>query len=262
MTMSMFLSICCVLVPKARCQDNPRSTAPITVHQQLELMMNCTHEEVYQLELMMKLICRSAHVLRFRNMGTHNLCCRDDDVRNPCRWTRVVCKDWEVTHIGWSGVDKPAGSVALEFLPPTVVKFSLSHRKVAGMVDIKRLPRAMEFILLEDCEAKGELDFTSLPPRMEAFIARKNHFTGVIVLSNLPETLTGIDLRDNEISHVVASALSLSEEFEHMYCTNLKDNVQFVGADGCKADSRLHLSRKKCAKAMQAGVKHTYFIPE
>eukprot|EP00009_Paramoeba_aestuarina_P017259 CAMPEP_0201540218 /NCGR_PEP_ID=MMETSP0161_2-20130828/70825_1 /ASSEMBLY_ACC=CAM_ASM_000251 /TAXON_ID=180227 /ORGANISM="Neoparamoeba aestuarina, Strain SoJaBio B1-5/56/2" /LENGTH=342 /DNA_ID=CAMNT_0047947669 /DNA_START=18 /DNA_END=1047 /DNA_ORIENTATION=- len=125
----------------------------------------------------------------------------------------------EITMINWCS-QRIAGSLALEWLPPTLRSLRASTNSLYGSLNLTDLPSILEDLFAADNQFSGEicliqlpktlrnlnlgrnrlsgsLNLEYLPENMRLLCVEKNQFHGRVSLGNLPKGLTLLYLNDN-----------------------------------------------------------------
>ena len=114
-------------------------------------------------------------------------------------WMRIRIKDGGVWKVYLEGV-KAQGSLALEYLPPTVAEVNVQCNFLEGTVNLAHLPPALTVLNVGQNNLIGSLCLLDLPSQLDYLDASINELTGSIVLTSLPDTLTALNLRKNQFS--------------------------------------------------------------
>ena len=146
-----------------------------------------------------------------------------------CDWFGVACDaKGDVTEARWDDMVHLSGSLCLEYLPETVLVFTLINNgdkkdTVEGTIETAKLPVDMEIFTLQGHNFQGSVDLTAfpeklyeidasmnaltgdmnlekLPPRLELLNLKSNQFYGTVNLERLPQSLRFLQLSDNQMT--------------------------------------------------------------
>ena len=138
-----------------------------------------------------------------------------------CSWKGVKCnKDGNVVDIYWSGYDDfMKGFLRWEFIPTTVLHFSVADNELYGPLSIHDLPRALDTFDASYNALQGSIDLSALPPELDTFNVQWNSLSGSIAFAKLPSTLTTLNLSSNRFSGEVEFS-SLPKNVAELYLDN------------------------------------------
>ena len=140
---------------------------------------------------------------------------RQEDGSDIDNWDGIDCnEDGNVTLIDWFRLDLH-GKIDLQWVPSTVIDFSVSSNWLKGSADISHLPTELESLFLDENSFSGTLDLTALPDCLERLNAFENKFSGSICLTCLPSNLGFLKLSKNSFSGTL-DLTSLPDTLAHL----------------------------------------------
>ena len=120
-----------------------------------------------------------------------------------CKWDGVKCP-WRadgpesvVRSIYW-GHRELQGTLRWEFLPQSLVEFSVEDNKLTGEVGWQFLPGGLRYFNLGRNVFSGTPDFTNLPSSLRDMFLNNNKFHGSVKLNTLPANMQWQHLDENE----------------------------------------------------------------
>ena len=118
------------------------------------------------------------------------------DFFDICDWKEVDCDaSGEIQSISFFSYAR--GSIALDFIPPTVTSFTAEGKRFTGTLDTRLLPPELTKLNLKSNALEGTVDMGSLPAALRTIALKSNNFSGNVDLTALPVTLHTIDLSEN-----------------------------------------------------------------
>uniref|UniRef100_A0A7S4U8T9 Leucine-rich repeat protein n=1 Tax=Paramoeba aestuarina TaxID=180227 RepID=A0A7S4U8T9_9EUKA len=114
------------------------------------------------------------------------------------RWSYVdVDPDGDVT--SWFPSEcNLTGSVALQWLPKTVVDVDISMNSLCGTLDLECLPDGLQELIVYKNKFSGPVSLTRLPTKMRILNLGFNRLSGTLNLTQLPAAMTELHLCGND----------------------------------------------------------------
>ena len=145
------------------------------------------------------------------------------------------------------------GSLALDYIPPTVLVFHQSGGVMTGTIETATLPGGLdEFSLTSSHNMHGTIDLSKLPSKLSRFHIYGNNFCGSADLAALPKGLITLDISINHFTGTVSldslpqslEELNISEnDFEGSLCLEaLPHLLSSVDCSSCNFSGSLNLS--------------------
>mmetsp|Transcript_22236 Transcript_22236/g.34540 ORF Transcript_22236/g.34540 Transcript_22236/m.34540 type:complete len:235 (-) Transcript_22236:46-750(-) len=129
-----------------------------------------------------------------------------------------------ITTFMWSFI-RIRGSIALEWLPPTVDACFLDSNSLTGTVNLSCLPDVLRVLDIRGNRLTGSLDLAHLPASVEDLCLSENRFSGSVCLTHLPSGMCRLDISKNELGGCV----DLSQLPSKMTTLSLNDNLALRG---------------------------------
>ena len=175
---------------------------------------------------------------------------KDGDYIDACAWPFAICDSERNVLEYIYTIPGNTGSVALEYIPLKMQKFSIMNSNLDGSISTQKLPDTLRDFKIGSTTFSGEVDFTHFPPLMEVIFLSYNIFQGSCDLTSLPKPLVLLDARSN----VFSGSISLCSLPQNLKRLDLRQNELWGSLDFDKLPqtiTRLLLSRNRFSGEFQ-----------
>ena len=94
----------------------------------------------------------------------------------------------------------PGGSMDLQWIPHSVISFSISDVEISGSVDTSILPRGLEEFDISFNSFRGEFSMAGLPGGLRILNVQGNELSGSLIIADIPRRVYHFNISDNAFS--------------------------------------------------------------
>ena len=116
--------------------------------------------------------------------------------------TRISCGD-PMGDFENHTVVGPGGSIDLQYIPPSVKRFTFRMCQLLGTVETALLPRGLVYLDLQGNQLSGEFDLSALPVLITLINISRNQFCGSFAFEAVPATIAVLHAGSNVFSGTV-----------------------------------------------------------
>ena len=121
----------------------------------------------------------------------------DGDFLECSKWRGLYRANGHIRIIDWFFENRycylkpisPGGTIALEWIPQSVERFSVRHLQLNGSIETALLPRGIRRFNVESNQLTGPFDTAGLPPSIEQIRIHSNQLCGTINIPALPHAV-------------------------------------------------------------------------